>query len=109
MKKFLKNNIKYITIILLFIIIYFVIRKKENFARSVRYMYMYNPTSKNSSYDQRGEPIFHIKDISKTGAYYESSYDDNQTNQRVKKYYQKYQMDTPKKNSQFNILAYSKM
>ena len=47
-------------------------------------MYMYNGIPRNSSYDTRGEPISIKKDTTKTGVYYESSLDDNETNQRIK-------------------------
>jgi len=107
--KGLNTPMGYILSIIVLFALYIIFRKREDFAKSVRYMYMYNPTSRNSSYDIRAEPIEHDKDMEKVGIFLESSLDGNQTNQRVRKYYKKFQMDTPEDNKQFEILAYSKM
>ena len=72
-------------------------------------MWMYTGVPRNSSYDIRAEPIHYIKDTSKTGVYYESSYDSNETNKRVRPAYQKLKMDVGDDNEQHKILAYSKM
>ena len=85
------------------------LKKREDFSKLTRYMYMYSPSSRNSSYDIRAEPVFQVKDTTKTGAFYESSLDKNQTNQRVAHYYDQIKYDVGKDNEQHKILAYSKM
>ena len=82
--------------------------RKERFAKLRRYMYMYNGVPRNASYDIRAEPIYYDKDISKTGIYYESSYDSNETNQRVRPAYSGLKMDVGPENKQHKILAYRK-
>ena len=59
----------------------------EGFASSPRYMWRYNPTSKNSSYDTRGDPLAIKKDMTKTGVFWNSSLYKNHTNQRLHKDY----------------------
>lgn len=56
---------------------------KENFSKLTRYFYMYNPTSKNASYDTRGDILAIPKET--TGAFYESSLEQNHTNSRLHK------------------------
>lgn len=107
LQKLLKNPYILITIVVVVVLLY--LKKKESFSKLPRYFYMYTPSSRNSSYDQRAEPIFHIKDTTKTGIYYESSLDKNQTNQRVADYYDQIKFDVGDDNDQHKILAYSKM
>ena len=85
-KKIIEKNIDVIIIslLLLFIIIFSTKICVENFSKQKRYMWMYSPSSRNSSYDQRGEPIHIVKDVTKIGKFYESSLDSNETNQRVR-------------------------
>jgi hypothetical protein len=89
-------------IVLLVVVIAVIMKQRENFSKSVRYMYMYNPTSKNSSYDIRGEPIDIIKED--TGILHDSSYDANYSNQRVRKYFKKFQMEPPSVSDQYKLL-----
>ena len=56
---------------------------QENFAKLKRYMYMYNPTDKNSSYDVRGDNLAIKKEQEDVGIFYESSLERNHRNQRL--------------------------
>ena len=106
LQKLLKNPYVLIAILILVIISY---EKREDFSKLTRYFYMYNGVPRNSSYDIRAEPIYYNKDTTKTGIFHESSYDANETNQRVRPAYEKLKMDVGDDNKQHKILAYSKM
>lgn len=108
LKKQIDMILPIIIIIIIFFLIYLVLIRRENFSRSIRYMWMYNPSSRNSSYDQRAEPISIKSNLKKVGIYYQPSLYGNETNYRVRKYYKKYQMDTPKDNKQFLTMEYKK-
>lgn len=95
-----------IAICMICIIIYMC--RRESFSKLPRYMYMYNGIPRNASYDIRAEPMFYNKDTSKTGVFYESSLDANETNQRVRPAYQGLKMDVGADNKQHKILAYRK-
>jgi len=56
---------------------------QENFSKLKRYMYMYNPTDKNSSYDTRGDNLAIKKNQEDVGIFYESSLENNHANQRL--------------------------
>jgi len=56
---------------------------QENFSKLKRYMYMYNPTDKNSSYDTRGDNLAIQKEQENVGIFYESSLENNHANQRL--------------------------
>lgn len=100
--KQLMKPVNILIIVLLVVVIAVIMRRREDFAKSVRYMWMFNPTSKNSSYDTRGEPLEVLKED--TGAFYDSSYDANYSNQRVRKYYQKLQMEPSSESDQYKLL-----
>jgi hypothetical protein len=82
----IRKNLKLIMVVVVCVIVVCMLRKQimEGFSKLPRYMYMYNGIPRNSSYDTRGEPISIKNDPSKTGVYYNSPLDDNETNQRVK-------------------------
>jgi len=80
--KILTDN-KLLIIILIILIIILSYTTKETFSTLPRYMWMYTPTSKNSSYDIRGEPKFIPKEMDKVGVFSNSSYNYNYTNQRL--------------------------
>ena len=74
-------------IMLLVIVLVIVVVMKqggqENFSKLTRYMYMYNPTDKNSSYDTRGDNLAIKKNQEDVGIFYESSLENNHRNQRL--------------------------
>ena len=75
-------------LIMLFVIVMLVVvamrqGMKENFSKLKRYMWMYNPTDKNSSYDTRGDNLAIKKDQEDVGVFYESSLERNHRNQRL--------------------------
>jgi hypothetical protein len=82
----IKKNKILITIIVVCLALLCILRRQiiEGFSKLPRYMYMYNGIPRNSSYDTRGEPLSIKNDPKKTGVYYNSPLDDNETNQRVK-------------------------
>ena len=57
--------------------------KIEDFSKLKRYMWMYNGTPKNSSYDIRGDNLAIPKEQEKVGIFYESSLERNHRNQRL--------------------------
>lgn len=79
----MKIDAKVIIIALLIAALLF--KTAEGFASSPRYMYRYNPTAKNSSYDTRGDPIAIKKDMTKSGIFWNSSLHKNHRNQRLHK------------------------
>ena len=79
----MKIDAKVIIIALLVAALLF--KSVEGFASSHRYMYRYNPTAKNSSYDTRGDKIAIKKDYSKTGSFWGSSLHKPARNQRIYK------------------------
>ena len=93
-----------IALIVVLILVLLVVEKQESFAKSRRYMYMYNGIPRNSSYDIRGEPLYTAMDTEKTGPLYESSLYDNETNQRVRPYYKDLVQDIPKDSPQYNTM-----
>lgn len=84
LKKLLSDRRVQILIAILVIIVV-VLPRTEAFSKLKRYMWMYNPTDKNSSYDVRGDQMMIKKDMNKVGAFYESSLDKNHRNQRLDK------------------------
>jgi len=102
--KSLKNPMVLTALVIALVIIISLSTRMEGFSKLPRYMYMYSPTSKNSSYQTRGEPVFTKKDTSKTGAFYESSLDANETNQRVRPFYHGMRFDLPRIDN--NMLGY---
>jgi len=81
--KMLNQNKMLILSVILIVVLVLCYTTRENFSKSPRYMWMYTPTSKNSSYDIRGEPKFIPKEMDKVGVFYDSSYNYNYTNQRL--------------------------
>lgn len=81
----MKIDAKVILIALLIAALLF--KTVEGFSSSPRYMYRYNPTAKNSSYDNRGDPLAIKKDYSKAGIFFGSSLHKNARNQRIYKDY----------------------
>lgn len=77
------NQLIIVGVILVAGLVAFAAKKTENFSKLPRYMYMFNPTSKNSSFDIRGEPKFIPKEMENVGGFYNSSYNFNYTNQRL--------------------------
>ena len=66
-----------------FITMYIYRQGREDFSKLTRYMYMYNPTDNNSSYDTRGDNLAIQKDQENVGIFYESSLENNHANQRL--------------------------
>jgi len=86
--KILMNPFGNFLIIMLFVImmLLFVAYRQsgqENFSKLKRYMYMYSPTDKNSSYDIRGDNLAIKKHQEDVGIFYESSLERNHRNQRL--------------------------
>jgi hypothetical protein len=84
LKKLLSDRRVQILIAIL-VIIAVVLPKTESFSKLKRYMYMYNATDKNSSYDTRGDPMIIKKEMDKVGIFSNSSLDRNHRNQRLDK------------------------
>jgi UPF0716 family protein affecting phage T7 exclusion len=80
--KFLTDNVGLLFLIAIFVVTYWN-QLKEGFSNSIRYMYMYNPIPRNSSYDVRGDPFKIKKDNEKIGVFYNSSLEDNHRNLRL--------------------------
>lgn len=72
-----------ILVIIMLIIVALKQGGQENFSKLTRYMYMYNPTDKNSSYDTRGDNLAIKKEQEDVGIFYESSLEKNHRNQRL--------------------------
>ena len=88
LKKLLSDRRLQILIAILVIIIV-VLPKTESFSKLKRYMWLYNPTDKNSSYDVRGDQMMIKKDMDKVGIFSNSSLDRNHRNQRLDKDFKK--------------------
>ncbi len=101
MNKPMNFTISLLVVLVLFLLI---VEKREHFAKSTRYMYLYNGIPRNSSYDIRAEPEYIPMDIEKTGPLYQSSLYDNETNQRVRPYYKGLVQDIPKDSKQYNTM-----
>ena len=71
--KYIEKN--FLTIVIILVIISLFINNKESF--STRIMYMYNPITRNQSYDLRGDTKIKKE---KVGKFYESSYENNYLN-----------------------------
>lgn len=84
LKKLLSDRRVQILIAILVIIVV-VLPRTEAFSKLKRYMWMYNPTDKNSSYDTRGDPMMIQKEMDKVGVFSNSSLDRNHRNQRLDK------------------------
>ena len=93
--KSLKNPMVLTALVIALVIIIALSTRSEGFSKLPRYMYMFNAPPRNSSYDTRGEPISINKDTSKTGYFYESPLDANETNQRVRPFYHGMRNDVP--------------
>ena len=105
--KALKKPMVLLSLVIAVVVVMVFLSRRESFSKLPRYMYMYNGVPKNSSYDIRAEPIYYKKDTSKTGAFYESSLDANETNQRVRPFYNGLRGNVDASNTQYDIMDFS--